>query len=383
MPLVTQNDIAKAAGVSRLSVHRALTGQKGVSQATRRRIQKLADKFGYRPNAFARGMRTGTFGTVALILSKHAERSYLPFQALAGICDALDQDGLQLTVARLPDEKLTDASFLPRICRELCSDGMLIDYTNDTPNKLDRLVESLRQPAIWLNRKRAHDCVYPDDVALGREATRRLLAVGHRRIVYFDWGPGWKQLDHVHYSRRDRQVGYAEAMRDAGLTPRPIRRDDSDVPTSSQEIMAVIGELVRGENAATGFVSYAWRFGRHVAAGVQRQGLRVPADVSMITIGEQLHRTDDNTWVDTAVVPSYGYGVAAVEAVLDKIKSPETLLPARAVEPAEFRSGQTVAPPPGVSRSQAVHDGKWIPTQTGTRGRVTLDEGWIADKVGV
>lgn len=43
-------DLAEAAGVSKMTVSRALRGERGIASKTRERIQALADKLGYRPD---------------------------------------------------------------------------------------------------------------------------------------------------------------------------------------------------------------------------------------------------------------------------------------------------------------------------------------------
>ena len=340
--------MAVAAGLHRVTVTKALRGDPSISEATQERVRKLAAEIGYRPNASARAMRAGKFGTVALVLSAHPGRSYLPERALRGICQTLSDRELQLTIAQLPDEKLTDAGFVPRLLREYCCDGMLIDYTDHIPDRMIDLIEQLRQPAIWLNRKQDHDCVYPDDLALGRQATQRLLAAGHRRIAYLDWGAGWKQLDEAHYSQRDRQAGYAEAMTAAGLTPQPIRRDDSDVVSHAGELCETVTALLAGDDRPTAFVAYAPHFARRAAAAALLRHLRVPEDLSLVAIsgGGQLS-LDDGRPLSTAAVPERNYGTAGVEALLEKLAAPGgTRLAPRAVPPEEFFEGQTVAPPP-------------------------------------
>lgn len=47
---VTTIDLARAAGVSKMTVSRALRGERGIAAATRQRILKLADTMGYRPD---------------------------------------------------------------------------------------------------------------------------------------------------------------------------------------------------------------------------------------------------------------------------------------------------------------------------------------------
>ena len=75
----------------------------------------------------------------------------------------------------------------------------------------------------------------------------------------------------------------------------------------------------------------------------------MPEDVSLVTIGprESVMMLDDGTQISTAVEPQREYGVAGVEALLEKLAAPGgTRMAPRPVPPASFFEGQTVAPPP-------------------------------------
>ncbi|MBS3735469.1 MAG: LacI family DNA-binding transcriptional regulator [Phycisphaerae bacterium] len=377
---VTLKDIGEQVGVSPMTVSAALRNAGGVSDETRDRVLQTARKMGYRANAFARGMRSGSFGSIAVVLSAHPGRSYLPQAALRGICEVLRERELQLSVAELPDEKLTDAGFVPRLLREYCCDGMLVDYTDWVPDKVIDLIESLRQPVIWLNRKQDHDCVYPDDVATGRQATQRLLSAGHRRIAYLDWGAGWKQLDQAHYSQRDRQAGYEQTMRDAGLTPEPIRRDDSDVPTSEQALREAVSAALIADDRPTAFVTYSWPFARRVAAVATAMGLRVPNDLSLVNTGsDDQVELDDGSIVTTVVTPERQYGAAGVEAVLEKLDAPPgSRLAPRAVGPAGIIGGCTVAPPAPRRPTGQEHFGADAGTRAPGQREMTWKGSWMA-----
>jgi LacI family transcriptional regulator len=49
-PRITLSDLASTAGVSKMTVSRALRGEQGIAVKTRAKIQALADKLGYRPD---------------------------------------------------------------------------------------------------------------------------------------------------------------------------------------------------------------------------------------------------------------------------------------------------------------------------------------------
>ncbi|MFT4264646.1 MAG: LacI family DNA-binding transcriptional regulator [Nocardioides sp.] len=63
---VTLADVAEAAGVSRSTASEALSGRGRMSEATRAAVREAAAQLGYRPNALARGLRTGRTFSIGL-----------------------------------------------------------------------------------------------------------------------------------------------------------------------------------------------------------------------------------------------------------------------------------------------------------------------------
>ena len=64
----TITDVAKAAFVSPSTASLALSGRKGVTEATRERVRAAARELKYRPNMTARNLRGGTLGPVGLVV---------------------------------------------------------------------------------------------------------------------------------------------------------------------------------------------------------------------------------------------------------------------------------------------------------------------------
>jgi len=339
---ISQKDVAARLGVSQQAVSFAINDRPGVNEQTRRRILRAAREMGYRPNGSARAIRQGAFGSIALLLSTDGGRSYLPSGLLNGIHDALVAGDMQLTVTKLPDDKLTDAGYVPRILRELSIDGLLINYTHEIPETMLKLIEGSDLPAIWLNNQRDHDCAYPDDLGMGREATEHLLGLGHRRIVYVDWGTPWSRLEEAHYSERERQEGYRRAMQDAGLEAHVVRRKRSGEKDEALE--PLFRELLEADDRPTAVLGYA--SGEAVAALLAGRalGLRVPEDLSLMTfsIGPARVGYRVMTSVD---MPEKRVGETAVQMLQTKLGEPRRKLQPKAVRSLGVIEGATAAPP--------------------------------------
>lgn len=160
-----------------------------------------------------------------------------PSSLVDGIEDALQLGDEHLTIARLPDEQLTDEGFVPKILSRLMADGLLINYQVDIPQRMHALMEAAAVPAVWLNRKLPLNAVHPDDFGDGVSATMHLLSFGHRRIGWIDFNIGPEEVA-AHYSNADRRAGYQTAMRRAGLEPRDVGSLGGHIPYGQRVAIA-------------------------------------------------------------------------------------------------------------------------------------------------
>src|ERR1043165_3537917 len=277
--------IAEHCGLSLQTVGAVLSGKADLFRPeTVAKVQRAAAQLGYRPNSAAKAMRSGRFDSVALVLSDDPWRSTLFRPQLNGIDHALLAAGKHLIHALVPEQDLRERGQVPRIIGELMTDGLLINYNTGIPEALDQAITRHRLPAIWMNAKRADNCVFPDDEGAGRLATQHLLALGHRRIAYVDYCHATTQPDQ-HYSAWDRQAGYEQAMRVAELRPRivtsPHSIPSSRIPTAARAWLAA-------PDRPTAVVTYCEREAEPILyAATALLGLQVPRDLSIVTTADE------------------------------------------------------------------------------------------------
>lgn len=278
---VTLKQIAEHAGVSTAAVHKILHRDGNFRPETRKRVLETAEKLGYRPNAAAKAIRTGRFDCIALLLSTRGLTSNLPSALLDGVLTELDRHHQKLTVARIPDEKLTNEGFMPRILWELSTDGLLINYNVAIPARMAELIEEHSVPSVWTNAKRPVNAVRPDDLGAGREATRTLLNLGHRRIAYLDYSyVKSKQGGVRHYSKEDRREGYRKEMEKAGCAPVMVHDEEG---VSTNVFMDACRRLLASPDRPTAVVTYGDNECVCIEMAAGMQGLKVPRDLSIMT----------------------------------------------------------------------------------------------------
>ncbi len=340
---VTLKDVAAIAGVSSMSVSAVLNGGgKGtryVSQEARQRIVQAAEQLGYRRNGFAAATATGRFGSVALLTSARENYSYTPRDLLNGINAALAAHDWHLMLANLPDEKLTDEGFMPKILREWMADGLLLDYIQNIPPRLLELIARHQIPAIWINSNPRFNCVHPDDLDAGRRVTQHLLRQGHRRIAFVDFSHT-SHLEREHYSAADRCQGYTDAMNSGGCATQIVRGKDTNLPPDRW--MEVCTALFAAPDRPTACVTYSREVAALTLAALQL-GYSVPRDLSIVTFGKAEVEIAGRP-ITAMLLPEYEVGRAAVTALNDKMQSPSEDLPARAIR-FGFQEGATSAPP--------------------------------------
>lgn len=71
LDMFTSKDLAKLAGVSQITVSRALNNSPLVKEDTKKRILQLANEHHYELNSFAQSMRTKKTGSIGLMLARH------------------------------------------------------------------------------------------------------------------------------------------------------------------------------------------------------------------------------------------------------------------------------------------------------------------------
>ena len=340
--LKSQQQLADLAGVTRLTVHRALNGRPGISDATRRRIRRLAADNGYRLNTAARAVVTGRHRSVALLTSTQTRRSSASAALMSGVGQTLAERDLGLTLAICSDADLANPAYVPQIVRTDSADGLLINYTDHIPAGLIAAIDQFRLKAVWLNTDRSHNTVRPDDYAAGYDLTRHFLELGHRRVLYLDTA-NTLDLQDRHYSAHHRADGYRQAMLDAGLKPAlAVRGAASDCRNSFLKQHALPDDP---RDRPSAVITYGSSAARPLVLLAAQAGIDVPGQLNLGTFGSDI----DSTFgfdITSAVSPDSAMGREASQALadlLDQLDESPARFPTRAL-PFRLAHGATSHP---------------------------------------
>lgn len=179
---VTVHDVALLAGVSAMTVSRAVNTPSGVPEATLARVQQAIDKTGYVPNLLAGGLRSNKSRLVAALIPAltgpvfnetvqalivaFGERGYQLMLGQSGYAESREDALLRAIIGRRPDGiVLTGVTHSDETRRRLMAAGIPVVETWDlTPTPIDMLVGF-------------------SHTAVAETVCRRLHAGGRRRLA--------------------------------------------------------------------------------------------------------------------------------------------------------------------------------------------------------
>ena len=193
----------------------------------------------------------------------------------------------------------------------------------------------MRVPLVWVNRNPEPDlpCVVPDERVGGRELTRHLVAMGHRRIAYV--GP-----DSGHLSATGRYEGFLAAVREAGLDESNVILTNRLVPVTTSAT-----RLFDPQPAVTAVVCYDRTIRDIIMFIAAGRGLRVPTDLSVAHSASAWELSTYYEHPMTSVeIPETLMAAKAVEILLDMIAghpAPDRIEPI----PGRLIPGETAVPP--------------------------------------
>ncbi len=319
---VTLGDVAAATGMSLPAISQILNNKGSYRPETRERVTAAAQRLGYQPNANARAMVSRRFGCYALVLSSRPSTSLLPHGLSEAIDEALSRRGLHLILARLPDERLTDPGYVPKILSHVMADGLILNYNAGVPQAMIDLIASHRIPAVWLNSPQSTDAIRPDDRSAGATAARMLMERRHRQLAWIDLNHGRAETS-MHYSTTDRREGFRMALAEAGLDMQYIGRDGG-VPFP--ERLEAVRTVLRASDRPQAIATYGPADAEVVCAAALAEGLELGRDLSLIAISDR-PQAFAGRFVDTLHVDGPTMGRLAVEHLAARIAGGPPLPP--------------------------------------------------------
>lgn len=321
---ITTADVARRAGLSKMTVSRVLNEHPYVSEQTRKRVLDAVHELGFTPNALAKRFFTGRTQLVALIIPLEYMLSSFYFKGMfQGVLDYLGEHDYDMMLHDSNPRKVPTIEKARELVRGKLAEGLLIAApmsSDDYPCQLTQ--EGI--PVVVMGETVGSSKVFRVGVPNRRssaDAVRRLTELGHRRIGMLAFGQ-----DHI--ESQERFKGYEDALRAAGLAlDRALvgegkyrRREGFDAACRLlQEHPDITALFAANAEMAVGALE-----------GLRSLNLQVPRDVSLVAFDDCADLQICDPPVSTVRQLPYQVGFSAARMLL------ETVLPRKATQPEQL-----------------------------------------------
>ena len=207
----TMADVASRAGVSTMTVSRALKDGASIAPETRRRIMKAVDELGYVLDLSAGSLSSKRSGFVAALIPSINNSNFA--DTARGLTDALAGSGLQLLLAYTDYSVEKEEELIGSMLRRR-PEAIVVTGGSHTP-RARKLLENAGIPVVetWdLPGRPVRHVVGFSNAEASKALVRYLHGKGYRRIAFIG---GTTNRD---TRGADRRAGYEAAMAELGLT---------------------------------------------------------------------------------------------------------------------------------------------------------------------
>jgi LacI family transcriptional regulator len=308
---VTIKDVARASGVSSMTVSRVINESQKVRPETRRRVEQAIAELGYVPSRLARGLSRQRTGTLAVIVPDVANPFFTEVVRAAEEVARRGGYGVILCDTR------ADLSVERDVVEELIAhrvEGIVIAPVSDLSAAHLRRLDEFRVPCVLVDRTLPgveRDAVVGDSFAGARRLVEHLIALGHGRI-------GLIVESNQVSTARDRRRGYEAALAAAGIALDPSLVVETAVdPVGGAEGMRRLLELEQRPTAV-------FTVNNLVALGaieaVRAAGLEVPDDIALVCFDDIEYASRLYPFLTALEQPAETFGTVATQLLLERIQ---------------------------------------------------------------
>ncbi|UBH08931.1 LacI family DNA-binding transcriptional regulator [Macrococcus armenti] len=313
---ITVKDVARKANVATSTVSRVINDHPSISQATKKKVQKVMDELGYVPNISARNLGKRTTSAVGIILPPLNSKERLANPFFLEIIEAINGEARKhnLTTA-LAIAKDIDTLFenVKAMHTEKQVGGFIITYSVIE----DPIIDYLRQqniPFVLIGQPydALSNTVYVDNdnQLLGQEATDYLIKNGHQNILFITN----TTTENIFY---ERYFGYQKAMMMAQLDAH------QSLTLNVPDDYVKLEEKIQSAHA-TAIIALDDIFALRIIQLVELYGYKVPDDISIISFNNSIFSTLTHPYLTTLDIETEKLGQKAMYKLSSLIKGDNT-----------------------------------------------------------
>jgi len=276
--VVTMEDVAQAAGVSRMTVSRALRDEGLVTEKTRKRVLAIVNKMNYVPDQMAGSLSTKRSGFIATLVPSINNVHY--GKMIQALTEQLEGTGLQILLGHTDYSQQREELLIESLLKRR-PEAIALPYDGHSKRTIT-LLKNAQIPVVQLWETPARPIDYTigfSNEKVSRCMTEELISLGYKNIAFLcetndEWTRG-----------SARRAGFKRAMENAGLSAHRMIRFGSP-PMSIKDGFFVGSNLHQyyDDIDCIFCVSDAPAFG--VISGLKQAGMKVPDDIGVAGFGD-------------------------------------------------------------------------------------------------
>jgi DNA-binding LacI/PurR family transcriptional regulator len=318
--------LARLTGVSKTTIHRALSGNGRISSETRERILAAAKQTGYRPNRLARSLRSARSGLIGVVLPGIQGPFYA--RMLEGLERALDNVDHRVLVTVSDGISKRERDLVEGLL-DTRVDGLVIASEMVDPDYYRSLMRR-GTALVFVDREvpgLSADLVATDHFAGGVMLGEHLKAMGRTSPAFYSFSNVPIRMGSI----EDRWCGFRSVFRNAARHDHPLVASaekylDAHPETSKPDTFsrlcrfAVAGamEPIADFPYDSVFAQYD-HFALAIMQALKQSGRRIPEDVAIVGFDNQDFTEYSDPPLTTIQQPLFEIGQRAAELLLNRM----------------------------------------------------------------
>ncbi|MGV3488168.1 MAG: LacI family DNA-binding transcriptional regulator [Tuberibacillus sp.] len=303
---VTISDVAKRAGVSKATVSRVINNKTNVADDVRIRVTHAIKQLGYEPSGIARSLVSKKTGIIGLVIPD-ITNPFFPTVA-RGVEDAAHHHGYSVMLCNTDNDPTIETGYIRKLLDHQVEGIILVSTTLDETRR--EWFQRIQTPLVLCDRYSSLinlDTVSVDNFKAGYDATKHLIAKGHRHILHISTQYNIPSLS-------NREAGYIEAMQESDLEPNIVYgfltfESGYQVIDSLEEYQMPTAVFAANDLMALGAMR-----------AFREKGIDVPKDIEIIGCDDILPSRLSTPTLTTILQPAYQMGVRAIELLHERIE---------------------------------------------------------------
>lgn len=323
--MATMDDVARLAGVSRMTVSRAINNTGYVKDSTRKSIQQAIETLNFKPNMVAKSLVTRHSKTIAYVMLNISDpfHNYVS-QGLESV--AYDRGYTTLVCDAHSFSRVSD--YIDML-EQRSIDGAIFHHLDITEEQIGELRTHGVSCVMMDNESLVPGVgnVVTDNAGGARLATEHLIARGHTRIATMHGTlerPSGRDVSFEDTFQfgiwRERMRGFKETMREHGLNDSLTYQGNGLSNLASIHARRALDELLATPERPTAIYCQNDIMAIAVVNELQGRGLKTPNDLAVVghdglDLARMMH-----PYVTTVAQPRYDMGSTAARMLIDSIE---------------------------------------------------------------